>query len=150
MYLGQDALSDQESAMNAIKAVGFSVLLAALLGPPTPVRAAALTVQDYQGVRYVTGGVGQDERDYLNSVQHQFNLVLMFAARGGAYLSNVHVVIQDSRGNTALDAVADGPYFYAALPPGSYAVSASANDQTQRRRINLRAGTSSRTDFYWK
>lgn len=137
--------------MNATKKIlGLFVLLSSILVPVGPSTAQTPAVRDYQGIRYVSGGVGQDERDYLKSVQHQFNLGLMFAAAGGAFLSAVQITIQDARGNTVLDAVAEGPYFYAALPPGSYTVTASLDRQSQRKRVNVGAGRSARADFYWR
>lgn len=135
--------------MNKSKATWFSVLLAVVLSPVVSLRAEALSIQDFHGVKYVTGGVGQDERDYLKSVQQQFNLGLMFAASSGEFLSSVRIMVTDSRGNMVLDAVADGPYFYAALPSGSYTVTASVNQRSQQRRVNLGAGRFTRADFYW-
>lgn len=136
--------------MNTTRVLGWSVLLAAIFLPVAWLRADPVSIQDYRGFKYVTGGVGQDERNYLKSMEHQFNLGLMFAARSGEYLSSVRVLVQDSHGSTILDAVADGPYFYAALPPGSYTVTASVNQQSQRKTVNLRAGGLTRADFYWK
>lgn len=136
--------------MNTTRTLGLSFLIAAILLPVAWLRADPVSIQDYRGFKYVTGGVGKDERDYLKSVEHQFNLGLMFAAQGGAYLSSVRVLIEDSRGSTILDAVAEGPYFYAALPPGSYTVTASIDQQRQRKAVNLRAGRLTRADFYWK
>lgn len=111
--------------------------------------AGGIAIQEYQGVKYVTGGVGGDERDFLKSVQGQFNLNLMFAAGGGAFLSSVKVVIQDARGGTVLDAVADGPLFYAALPPGSYTVTATADQKSQQRKVSIAAGRTAKADFRW-
>jgi len=128
----------------------FLAFLAVVLASPQSVSAAPLSIQDYQGIRYVTGGVGQDERDYLKSVKQQFNLGLMFAASGGAYLSDVHITVTDSHGGTVLDAVADGPYFYAALPAGSYTITASVERLSQQRRVNICSGRFTQADFYWR
>lgn len=129
---------------------GWVVVIATVLAPSLSVSAASIPLQDYHGVKYVTGGVGQDERDYLKSVQDQFNLGMMFAASGGAFLSSVRVVVQNSRGETILDAVADGPYLYAALPAGSYTVSASVDQQSQQRLVKVGIGRFTRADFHWR
>lgn len=136
--------------MKSSKVVTLSVLLSAVVASLNFVSAESLPIRDYHGIKYVTGGIGQDERDYLKSVEHQFNLRLMFAARSGEFLSSVRVLVQDARGDTALDAVADGPYFYAALPPGSYTVTASVNQMSQQKNVNLGAGRVTQANFYWK
>ncbi len=136
--------------MSSSRMSRFLAFLAVVLASPQSVSAAPLSIQDYQGIRYVTGGVGQDERDYLKSVKQQFNLGLMFAASGGAYLSDVHITVTDSHGGTVLDAVADGPYFYAALPAGSYTITASVERLSQQRRVNIGSGRFTQADFYWR
>jgi hypothetical protein len=136
--------------MKASKIVSLSILLSAVLASRNFVSAESLAIHDYHGIKYVTGGVGQDEREYLKSVQHQFNLRLMFAARSGEFLSSVHVLVHDGRGGTTLDAVADGPYLYGALPPGSYTVTATVNQMSQQKKVNLASGRVTQADFYWK
>lgn len=128
----------------------IALLVAMLVLPVSSLEAAAPAVQDYQGVKYLTGGVGQDERDLLRSMAGQFNLSLMFAVQGGAFLSNVHVLIQDGGKNTVLDAVANGPYLYAELPPGSYTVTASLEGQVRSRPVTVANGRLARANFFWQ
>jgi hypothetical protein len=109
--------------------------------PPSPSPDAAgpgwspssrLQVQNDQGVRYVSGGVGESERAELNNQSQQFNLRLLFAMQGsGEYLSAVRVSILDARGGTVLVTESKGPWFLAQLPPGDYTVEASVPGQTE-------------------
>jgi hypothetical protein len=136
--------------MKATRILMACFFISMITSLPSQVQAQELSIQDYHGVKYVSGGVGQDERDYLSSIQSQFNLVLMFAAQSGEFLSSVHVVINGRGQGTVLDAVADGPYFYAVLPPGSYTVTASLDGKSTQRQITVGAGRLTRVDFYWR
>ena len=109
-----------------------------------------IQVQDYRGVRYTSGGVGESERAELNALSGQFNLRLLFAMQGsGDYLADTKVIIADKRGETVLSAASNGPWFYAELPPGTYTVEVSTPDQTQRQPVTI--GTrQSRLNFYWR
>lgn len=109
-----------------------------------------IQVQDYRGVRYTSGGVGESERAELNALSGQFNLRLLFAMQGsGDYLADTKVIIADKRGETVLSATSNGPWFYAQLPPGTYTVEASTPNQTQRQPVTI--GTrQSRLNFYWR
>lgn len=109
-----------------------------------------IQVQDYRGVRYTSGGVGESERAELNALSGQFNLRLLFAMQGsGDYLADTKVIIADKRGETVLSAMSNGPWFYAQLPPGTYTVEVSTPDQTQRQPVTI--GTrQSRLNFYWR
>jgi hypothetical protein len=127
------------------------MLLSALaLGLPvlTPVAAQDLGVQpesDFvtqgrdEGVPWLSGGVGIDERKRLMEKASDYNLKLEFAVAGGAYLGDVNVRIDEVGGNTALDVKSDGPWFMAKLPPGSYKVTVSGFDQTFEETVQVPA-----------
>ena len=120
-------------------------------GPGWSPPGGFLRVQDYQGIRYVSGGVGEGERAALDALSGQFNLRLLFAMQGsGDYLADVRVNVVDSRGAVVLNASSNGPWFLVALPPGSYTVEVSAMDQTQRQSANIGGSSQSRLNFYWR
>ncbi|WP_232219938.1 carboxypeptidase-like regulatory domain-containing protein [Pseudogulbenkiania sp. MAI-1] len=98
---------------------------------------------------FISGGIGADEVAAMKAVRQDYNLRLLFAAKGsGEYLADVAVVVRNARGDTVLDTVAKGPFFYARLPAGQYQVSASYQDKSQARKVRLgRSG--SELSFYW-
>ena len=98
---------------------------------------AALQVQDYQGVAYVTGGIGIEEREALKAIEGEFNLKLRFATKTGSYVGAIQVLIQDEQGNTVLEAVSDGPWFYADLKPGGYIVMASDANRNLQQKVQV-------------
>ncbi len=118
--------------------------------PPSPLR-----VHNDQGVRYISGGVGESERAELNAQSGQFNLRLLFAIQGsGEYLSAIQVRILDANDATILTADSKGPLFLAQLAPGNYAVEVTLPDgtgqQTQRQNAHINDSSQSRLEFYWR
>jgi hypothetical protein len=112
--------------------------------PSTP----ALQAQQQGNITFVSGGAGDEDRDALHQVENQYNLRLMFAARNGDFLANIGVTLSDARGKAVLDTVAEGPIFYAHVPPGRYRVTVSNQGQAQSRDITIGNGPV-RQDFYW-
>lgn len=116
---------------------------------------STLRVHNDQGVRYMSGGVGESERAELNAQSEQFNLRLLFAIEGtGEYLSAIRVSIVDAKDAPILTADSKGPWFLAQLAPGNYAVEVTLPDQTgqktQRQTVNIAGSGQSRLDFYWR
>ena len=84
------------------------------------------------GLRYMTGGVGADEREVMESLDAPFNLKLVFAGRSGNFLSEVKLSIIDGPGHNVEEAISNGPWFFIKLPPGFYTVVATFNNDTKR------------------
>ncbi|NJN48054.1 MAG: carboxypeptidase regulatory-like domain-containing protein [Candidatus Competibacteraceae bacterium] len=116
----------------------FGCLLGAVLAMPL-VAQESLQVSDYQGIAYVSGGVGVEEREALAAMSDRFNLKLTFAMSAGNYLSDVQVRIVDRSGNPVFEATADGPLLYALLPPGSYTVQVNGFEQDFQRQTQIQA-----------
>ncbi len=113
--------------------------------PPIPL---ALQAQQQGNITFVSGGAGDEDRDALKQVENQYNLRLLFAAKSGEYLANVAVTLSDPRGQAVLDTIAEGPIFYAHVPPGRYRLTVSNQGQSQSRDISIGPGAT-RQDFYW-
>jgi hypothetical protein len=82
------------------------------------------------GIDYASGGVGDSERASLLEQKSHFSFWLNTATKGsGAYLSGVRVRILDLRNKQpVLEYTMDGPWLFAALPPGRYQIEASYQD----------------------
>ena len=113
-------------------------------------RAAAPAVDELkpvvQGdVTYLCGGVGADEAAYMKSEAKNYDLMLTFAARNGAYLADVNVDIADAKGNSVLQANCDAPIMLVDLPKsGNYRVRADAAGYAQNRTVKVATGKKSR------
>jgi hypothetical protein len=112
---------------------------------PTP------TPRTEGGVKYVSGGVGVDEVQALRSIQHEYNLRLLFLVQGsGEFLADVKVKIQDAKGKTVLDTVSDGPRFLAKLAPGSYRIIAESEGKQIIKSVRIPSKSSTSQSFFWK
>ncbi|WP_328983938.1 carboxypeptidase-like regulatory domain-containing protein [Thiorhodovibrio winogradskyi] len=131
-----------------------SAISAGASAPPLDVMSSE--IQTLDGIRYVSGGIGESERTELKAIGREFNLHLMFATQGsGKYLSAVRVNILDARSNPVLTVVSNGPWFLAQLPAGQYRVEVTptgkrGKGETQGKTVNLGSEGQAQMDFYWK
>jgi len=96
-------------------------------------------------VTYLCGGVGAEEAAYLKREAKEYDLMLTFAARNGAYLADVDVAIADHSGNAVLQANCSGPIMLVDLPgSGSYRVQAEAAGHVLHRTVSVTASKKSR------
>lgn len=133
------------------------VSAAVAAAPPVVAVAPAATshlppMKSQGNVRYLTGGIGSDESNAIKAAFGQHALVLTLASRNegkDVFLANVPVVIRDADGTIVLDAVADGPYLLADLPPGTYEVAATYKGEEKRATARVAAGKPARLTFLW-
>jgi hypothetical protein len=133
--------------MNKGSILGLAAWLAcgAALAQP-----ASLQPKTENGVRYICGGVGLDESEYLKQEAKKGGQLLTFAARDGSYLANVHVTIADARGKPVLQTDCDGPMMLVNLPgKGTYKVSADYRGKTMTRSLSAGGKEGRRAVFVW-
>ena len=76
----------------------------------------------------------------IREMKDDYNMQLDFAMeKTGAYLADIKVTIEDSKGKTRVEAVSVGPGFYATLPAGRYKITADNNGTKQVKSINVNA-----------
>ncbi len=121
---------------------------AALLTMPAAGRAQ-VEIRLQNGVEYVSGGVGDDELKALNALRDRFNLKLTLALKSGHYVSDATVRIQDARGQTLVDTVADGPLLYAHLQPGTYTISCTLGGKELRQTAHVPDKGTQHLVFTW-
>lgn len=119
---------------------------------PAEVQSGALTIeQGHDGVRYVSGGVGVEERAWLAAHESQFNTRLTFAVEpGGAFVSDVEVLITTGQGKTVLKTTTNGPKLLAELPSGSFHMQATHDGQTLHRTFTIVYGKHVNLGFGFK
>jgi len=123
----------------------------------SPVFANSLTgpdsqpeVQTYKDIPYVSGGFGLEERAELKAIGKMDNLELSFALQNRDYIGSAEVVIKDKNGADILEAVSDGPLFFAKLPEGVYTVKATAMGKTLEQTAHVPSQGQTRLYFAWK
>jgi hypothetical protein len=91
------------------------------------------------GIRYVSGGIGEHDAAHMKKLQPDFRLKFTFAASSGHYLSGVDVAITNKAGETVLKTTTEGPTLLVDLPGGEYKVDATYDSATKTQ--NVTAGT---------
>lgn len=110
------------------------------------VAAAATTTLAVQAAEsnppYVSGGIGEDEVQQIESQEGAFNVRMVFSeGPKNDYVANVTLRIADARGHTVLALDDAGPLTNVRLPPGRYAVSTRYGAQERRHVIDVKQGT---------
>lgn len=102
------------------------------------------------GLRYLCGGVGQDESEYMKSEARRHGLLMTFATTDGSYLAKVHVDVADSRGKPLLSVECDAPMLLVDLPRGDrYRILAQTGGASLSRSAGVKVGGGSRVVFVW-
>ncbi len=127
-----------------------AVLLGATALMPMAYASGDESVQQVNGVSYVSGGVGEASIARLTSLAPNFNLKLVFALTSGAYLSDIKVTISDKTGKTLLDTTSAGPWFLTKLPAGNYQIVASFAGKLEKRSATIAAESLKTVDFRWR
>jgi len=99
------------------------------------------------GIAFVTGGVGDEETNYLNSVKKDYNLHVLSAEKAGAYVDNTTLSIYNKRGEEVFNSKID-PLFYAKLDPGVYTLKAVSGGEEKAKKVSV-SKSSSDVTFYW-
>jgi hypothetical protein len=100
-------------------------------GPALP------SVQTQGNIRFISGGVGEDEAKAMHQALNRWPLSMSFFGPAGVYLADVRVRIVDSKGKEVLQTDTLGPYLLASLPSGRYTIYARYTTEEQRRVINV-------------
>lgn len=114
-------------------------LILCLLSAP----AVALSEPEIQysgDLRFVSGGVGIDERRALERVAPGFDIKVVLSTATGHLLGGGQIKVMDSRGNLVLNTVSDGPVFLLDVPAGSYTIEAIVGDRVQGTRFEASGG----------
>ena len=98
---------------------------------------------------YISGGIGTDEREVLSAEAKNYNLKVVFATKGKAYLADIAVKIKDESGKLVLDATSVGPWFFTNLAPGKYTVIATMKEEALSQKMEIKQSGQSVLYFFW-
>lgn len=98
--------------------------------------ALPLALQTAGDIRFITGGIGDEELAQLKAQENDFNLRLLLTAQHGEYVGDAVVGITDSAGKVLAVSESSGPYFYAHVPPGKYTVEITSRE-AGIKKLNL-------------
>ena len=127
-----------------------------MLAMGAPARASSVDswtikqVQTTDGVRYMSGGVGDEEEAAIKRIGKDFDLRITLATTSGEYLGGGSLEFRDPAGRKVLDAQAQGPLFFAQLPSGRYTVQAvCAGAKTESRTLEVQEGRQTQVTFHF-
>ena len=105
------------------------------------------------GVEYMSGGIGSDEAQLMETVSPRWPATFEFAIKdrkGADFAAGVHVTVRDRSGTALLDnVVSGGPFMVARLEPGTYEVEARIGSQTLKQSLNVPQGGPAKATFVW-
>ena len=115
-----------------------------------PAPPGILMATSDEGIRYLMGGVGSDERKTIENLGTDYDVKFVFAEASGDYISDVRVVIDDLHGKRLAHVVTNGPWLYVKLPPGSYRVKATyAAAPIEIQRLEVSEGKRLVRTLHW-
>lgn len=90
-------------------------------------------------VPVITGGVSEEGRAKLQTLQSDYSLKVVFTGTTGAYVNDVRVKIEDKNGHVYVNDTSADPVLLAALPAGKYAVTALYDGTVRTKTITVPA-----------
>ena len=129
----------------------IAFLLMVMCTAPLAVAAEDKVQIAESGMKYVTGGIGQDEVEEMHSMATQFSLNIVFSEGAvGRAVDGANVEILNGQGKVIFKIDAANPLLYVDLPAGKYQVLASYNGIQQGHVVNIPNSKNQRLIFNWK
>ena len=133
----------------AVKITVAAIVAMTLHAPATLADNNLPQAQQDGNVTYVTGGIGDEERNALRAVQHDYNLHIVNAVgASGAYPGDTHIIIYDKHHQEVVNTDTD-PLFYAQLPAGRYTVEESSEGEDKQQSVVIAANKPENITFRW-
>jgi hypothetical protein len=127
-----------------------SILLLALASAPVALaQQGMLKPEVSNGVPYLSGGIGDEERDEIDRARPGYNTKLVLSEASGSYVADVKLTVANALGEPIVSIAGAGPLVLLQLPPGSYLVTASLDGRTVQKRLNVRDNTARTVSIVW-
>ena len=131
-------------------ALPWTLAATADLNAPIDMQAVQLQPREQNGIRYLQGGIGQDEANALRKTPGYDLHVTLSTGSEGKFQTGAQVDIQSAQGQSVLSLSDVGPLLFVQLPPGQYKVVANAQGQTLQQPVVVTGKTPARVDLNWR
>ncbi|WP_043197320.1 hypothetical protein [Pseudomonas putida] len=131
-------------------AMPWTLAAAADLNAPIDMQAVQLQPQEQNGVRYIQGGIGQDEANALRKTTGYDLHVELSTGPEGKFQSGATVDIQNAQGQSVLSVSDVGPLLYVQLPPGTYKVTGNAQGETVQQVVTVNGKGPRTVSLNWR
>lgn len=137
------------AALLVALALPWTLAAAADLNAPIDMQAVQLQPQEQNGVRYLQGGIGQDEANALRKTPGYDLHVELSTGPEGKFQSGASVDIQNAQGQPVLSIPDAGPLLYVQLPPGKYKVTGNAQGETVQQMVTVNGKSPATVNLNW-
>ena len=131
-------------------ALPWTLAAAADLNAPIDMQAVQLQPQEQNGVRYLQGGIGQDEANALRKTKGYDLHVELSTGAQGKFQSGASVDIQSAQGQPVLSVTDVGPLLFVQLPPGHYKVTGNAEGETVQQQVVVDGKAPDTVNLHWR
>ncbi len=138
------------AALLVALALPWTLAAAADLNAPIDMQAVQLQQQEQNGVRYLQGGIGQDEANALRKTPGYDLHVELSTGPEGKFQSGATVDIQNAQGQPVLSVTDAGPLLYVQLPSGKYKVTGNAQGETVQQLVTVNGKTPATVNLNWR
>jgi len=101
------------------------------------------------GVPYLSGGIGDEEREAIDRARKSYNTKLVLAETSGSYVSNVSLAVATVLGEPVITLFGAGPLVLLQLPPGSYLVTADYDGRKAQKRFDVSDNVAQTINVAW-
>lgn len=108
--------------------------------------------KNYQGIQYITGGIGSEESEAMLELGKKWPLVLEFSQahpQRPLWVADVTVKIIDQKKKVVFDAISDGPILLIDLAPGNYELQLSFEGKPLKRTVKLEENKPLKLSITW-
>ncbi|ANY86976.1 MULTISPECIES: hypothetical protein [Pseudomonas] len=138
------------AALLVALALPWTLAAAADLNAPIDPQAVQLQPQEQNGVRYLQGGIGQDEANALRRTTGYDLHVTLSVGADDKFQSGATVDIQNAQGQPVLALQDVGPLLFVQLPPGQYRVTGNADGQTVQQQVTVSGKSPANVSLHWQ
>ncbi len=108
--------------------------------------------QNYQGIQYITGGIGSEESDAMLELGKKWPLTLEFSQdhpQRSLWVADVEVKITNQKQKLIFAAISDGPILLINLEPGTYNMEFVFEKRPLKRKIKIEEGQPQKLPIAW-
>ncbi len=122
-----------------------------LIRSELPSTASPKMLSTKSGLRYITGGIGEEDAAQMKKIAKNYTLNLLFSeGTSGRWVTDVNVNIYNEQSESVFRIVGSKPMLYVNLPAGTYTILASNAGQRLRHKLSVEDGVNQKVILNWK
>jgi hypothetical protein len=108
--------------------------------------------QNYEGIQYITGGIGSEESDAIIELGKKWPLTLEFSKdhpQRSLWVADVAVKITNAKHKVIFNVISEGPILIVNLEPGNYEMEFVFEKKPLKRKIKIEEGKPQKLPIAW-